>query len=259
MSIKLKMPEYLTCLLLSVSFLMAAHLTLADSNAPLVKILSQNESVPEISRSEVEILTGRMMADLSAEHADESARIQLSQEIERALSFVRRQCPEIAEVTAVDYYAPGLITLEFDSQFTDVVADLVNENTGMIHLSTGNKRFDELNVQMGLHAVRHLSLFNNFFFYVDRDIHPIIAARRYLEVEEVVLAEANAYLGDSSDLRLTKSNGTWYMFVRKAWGDCPSGCINQAVSYFTFDGNNVTLVPEDVALKSGQFAKLAGY
>ena len=109
------MPEYLTCLLLSVGFLMAAHLTLADSNAPLVKILSQNESVPENSRSEVEILTGRVMADMPAEHADESALIQLSQEIERVLSFVRKQYPETAEVTAVDYYAPGLITLEFDS------------------------------------------------------------------------------------------------------------------------------------------------
>lgn len=252
-----KFLKHIPYFLLSVVLLMTAHLTLADDKSPLVHILPKHEPEPQLLRNETEILTRRMIAHF--EHIDESKRRQLSHEIEQVLILVRKQHPEIAEVTAVDYYVPGQIILIFDPQLTEVVENLVTNKSGMIQLSTGNKEFDELNVQMGLHTVRFLNYSKTFIFYFDPSIHPSVAVKKYRKLQEVIYADANKYLIDGSDLRMTKSNDTWYISVRKAWGDCPSGCIFEEIYYFSVDGNNVVSVPEEVAQESEKFVSLAGH
>ena len=46
------------------------------------------------------------------------------------------------------------------------------------------------------------------------------------------------------------------MVARRAWGDCPSGCINEELYFFIVDGNEVDQVDPAQAMGIAEFREL---
>ena len=82
------------------------------------------------------------------------------------------------------------------------------------------------------------------------------AAAAYAAVEGIEYAEPNAYVGDGSDLDALKSEGRWYVVARRAWGDCPSGCINEELYFFIADDVEVEQVDTAQAMGIAEFMEL---
>lgn len=66
----------------------------------------------------------------------------------------------------------------------------------------------------------------------------------------------NGFLGDGPDIDAVKSQGTWHVAVRRAWGDCPSGCIFQEIFFFTVKGSEVERIERAQAMDMIQFVDL---
>ena len=58
-------------------------------------------------------------------------------------------------------------------------------------------------------------------------------ATEYARLPGVTLAEANNFVGDGSDICGTVADETHHYVFDLASGDCPSGCINHQLFYFT--------------------------
>ena len=75
-------------------------------------------------------------------------------------------------------------------------------------------------------------------------------------VEGIEYAESNADVGDASDLEVLESEGRWYVVARRAWGDCPSGCIYEELFFFVVDGAAVEMIDREEALEGAEFMDL---
>ena len=112
--------------------------------------------------------------------------------------------------------------------------------TGQVALHTGHEDFDALNARLGLSAVELFPFVGNeCVFYFDEPLNVGEAIRVYSMLEGIEYAEANNFLGDGTDIDAVKSQGTWHVAVRRAWGDCPSGCIFHEIVFFTVKNSDV--------------------
>lgn len=76
-------------------------------------------------------------------------------------------------------------------------------------------------------------------------------------VEGVEWAEVNSVLlDDAPDIDAVKSQGIWHVAVRRAWGDCPAGCIFQEIFFFTVKGSDVERIERAQAMDMIQFVDL---
>lgn len=66
----------------------------------------------------------------------------------------------------------------------------------------------------------------------------------------------NGLVGDGPDIDAVKSQGTWYVAVRRAWGDCPAGCIFQEIFFFTVTGSDVERIARAQAMDMIRFVDL---
>ena len=83
------------------------------------------------------------------------------------------------------------------------------------------------------------------------------AIRAYKMVEGVEWAEVNSVLlDDAPDIDAVKSQGIWHVAVRRAWGDCPAGCIFQEIFFFTVKGSDVERIERAQAMDMIQFVDL---
>ena len=59
------------------------------------------------------------------------------------------------------------------------------------------------------------------------------ARRRRGERRRAVIADARLVRRriDGSDIAMHKTSGNWHVVMRKAWGDCPSGCIHEETHF----------------------------
>ena len=62
--------------------------------------------------------------------------------------------------------------------------------------------------------------------------HVYFAGASYEKIEGVIYARPEPMLGGGSDIEVLWSEGKWYAVFRRAWGDCPSGCIFSELSFF---------------------------
>ena len=62
--------------------------------------------------------------------------------------------------------------------------------------------------------------------------------------------------GDGSDIDAVKSQGIWHVAVRRAWGDCPAGCIFQEIFFFTVKGSDVERIARAQAMDMIRFVDL---
>ena len=53
-----------------------------------------------------------------------------------------------------------------------------------------------------------------------------------------------------------KSAERWYVLARRAWGDCPSGCINDEFFFFIVNGVDVERIDPAQAMGIAEFREL---
>ena len=74
---------------------------------------------------------------------------------------------------------------------------------------------------------------------------------------DALSAEPNVYMVDSPDLDLSRSETTWKFVFRKAWGDCPSGCLNRELLFFSVESGKVEKIDPARAMALPGFAEIA--
>ena len=187
---------------------------------------------------------------------DPGQRRELAGEIELVLSRIRETYPTLADMSVRQRYEFGELILGLDPYLLSAVRGLLPE-TGQMHtgpLHTGYEDFDALNARLGLSAVELYVGMNVGAFYFDESLNVGEAIRAYEMVEGVEFVEVNGF--DGPDIDAVKSQGTWHVAVRRAWGDCPAGCIFQEIFFFTVKGSDVERIERAQAMDMIQFVDL---
>ena len=187
---------------------------------------------------------------------DAGQRRELAREIDRVLSRIRDAYPAMAALTVRQQYGFGELILKLEPDLFSAVHVLLPE-TGQVALHTGHEDFDALNARLGLSAVELFPFVGNeCIFYFDEPLNVGEAIRAYSMLEGIEYAEANNFLGDGTDIDAVKSQGTWHVAVRRAWGDCPSGCIFHEIVFFTVKDSDVERIERAQAMDMIQFVDL---
>ena len=187
------------------------------------------------------------------------SRDDLTDEIARVLGIIRSAWPEMAEVNARPRWEPGTLVLGLEPSLFEAVSVSLPEEEGVsAPFCTGHPGFDALNAAVGLRAVEVLS-----FEYVRaivirfdprESVH--FASVSYGDVEGVAYARPDFVLGDGSDIEMLWSDGKWYAVFRRAWGDCPAGCIFSELNFFVEHRGDVKRIDPERAAEIGEFARL---
>lgn len=75
-----------------------------------------------------------------------------------------------------------------------------------------------------------------------------VAVALYDGIDELQWAVPNGFRGDSPDVDAKKEGDQLYIVFREASGDCPAGCITDALFYFIWqDGELVEMSERDAA------------
>ena len=215
------------------------------AGAPVVvSVDSQSRPTP----AEAVVLAHRILQRESDDLLlDAGQRRELAREIDLVLSQIRETHPTMADVTVRQKYEFGMLILRLDPDLFRAVHVLLPE-TGKVALHTGHEDFDALNARLGLSAVELFSRTNTCVFYFDEPLNVGEAIRAYEMVEGVEYAHTNRFLGGGPDIDAVKSQGTWHVAVRRAWGDCPSGCIFHEIFFFTVKGSDVERIERAQAM-----------
>ena len=226
------------------------------AGAPVVvRVDSQSRPTPT-EPAEAVVLAHRILQRESDLLLDAGQRRELAREIDLVLSRIREAYPTMADLTVRQKYEFGKLFLKLDPDLFSAVHVLLPE-TGKVALHTGHEDFDALNARLGLSAVEsHLPYINICVFYFDELLNVDEAIRAYLMLEGIEYAAPNRYIGDWPDIDAVKSQGTWHVAVRRAWGDCPSGCIFQEIFFFTVKGSDVERIERAQAMDMIPFVDL---
>lgn len=204
--------------------------------------------------SDARVLADRMLRRQSTGLLlDPERRDRLSQEIAQVLGQLREAYPKTWEVSARVDYRPGMLLIGLKPALLATLALAQRENGTL----TGNAEFDALNERLGLSDAQvflHVGIVTlHFAKYVNLEA----ASRSYRKIPGVTFAEPDAQLGDGPDIEAVEVQGIWYVVVRKAWGDCVSGCTHEELSFYTVENGKAHRVEVQQALQEAAFAKLA--
>ena len=243
--------------LLFIAVLSIVQVVSANGEIPRVRILDENLEIP--SRSESEILASQMLIRQGADgfsHPDQLQ--QLSAEIQHILQLVRESKPPITDVSVVEAYSPGVVIVMPQPDFLKHVQSIVATGAESIPFLTGNQQFDQFNTKFGLYAVKIYSNLELMLLYYDPAVNPqhVSDLLTFRFNEHVKFAEPEFFLGDRPTIKVSKSGETWYVLVRRAWGDCPSGCIHQEFHFFTIKENHVKSIPFEESQLLDEFVML---
>ena len=187
---------------------------------------------------------------------DAERRDRLVHEIDQVLVRIRTAYPEIKGIPARPLYEPGMLLLGLESDLLMVVSGLARDDTGVISLQTGHAEFDALNATLGLSDMQLFRHTGVVALEFDELVNLGEAIRAYQEIPGVRFAEPGVLHGDGPDIELSKTQGMWYVIARKAWGDCPSGCIHEELHFFTVANGEVSRVEALHAREQPGFASL---
>lgn len=206
---------------------------------------------------EAALLAQRILARESEELLlDKKRRSELAREIAGVLKRLRYAHPEIEKISVRAAHLPGVLLLGVKpGLFRDVSRSLTHLKDP-VELRTGNRAFDALNAKLGLRAVRPYRHTGVLVMHLSGRANIEAARRAYMKIAGVEYAEFDAYLGDGPDIEASKTGGVWHVVVRKAWGDCPAGCIYKKLFYFTVKGGDVERIEPARAMKSPHFRKI---
>ena len=211
----------------------------------------------ESAAAEARVLVDRILRRQSDELLlDGRQQRTLGHEVKQALSLIRRSHPAMAEISVRE--GPRLLTLVLglEGALRDAVVGIWDDENASAPPPTGHAAFDALNAELGLWAVQPFPALDAVVLYLDERANIAVAIRAYLATEGVAYAEPDAQLGDGSDIEAATVEGRWHFVFRKAWGDCPSGCINQELSFFTVADGKAELIEPARARSLDAFAAL---
>ena len=230
----------------------------SHGHAPLVVYADDWE--PPVVNTEANILTRRILQGSGADfRLDTPQSRELACEIERILSRIRDTHPVIKDVTARDSFDPWSLILHMEQDLYRKISRAVPPVSlfnGPFPLRTGHEQFDTLNMRYGLAAIKLFPHFSIAVFRFNQPIEPFLSIIAYSFIEGVEGVELNALLGDGPDIAASKSQGIWYVIFRKAWGDCPSGCIFKELYFFTVEDDEVERIESEEAMDMPRFAEL---
>ena len=219
----------------------------SDDTRLSVEVLSSPLEFPE--QSESTILADRILADQSdALLFDIAKRDILISEIEQILKLVRETHPATAEISAIENHQPGTLIVGLTSGLMKSVSKIVDGENRYITLHTGNEEFDALNSRLGVYAILPYKIFDNLILHFKFPVNLLQAQFEYSMIAGVEYAELNSRLGDYSDIEMVKSNNEWFVRFRKAWGDCPSGCLYEELSFFRVREGEAKRIEEKVLM-----------
>ena len=164
--------------------------------------------------------------------------------------------PEVAEISARAAHLPGVLLLGVKPDLMDTVSRLLRGKSGPVALRTGKAAFDALNAKLRLRAVRLFRRTGVLLMRLSERANVQAARRAYLKIAGIEYAESDAHLGDGSDIEASKTDSVWHIVVRKAWGDCPSGCIYKKMFFFIVWGEKIERIEPSKATGMPEFRKL---
>ena len=209
--------------------------------------------------TEAAILADRIMQRRSDDLLfDVEQQGELIAEIEQILLQIRDAHPAMMEVGVRETHRPRTLLIGLKPDLFEAVAGPANGQEGSAVPRTGHVELDTLNASLGLQAVELFPLLPGgpVVFHFGEHLNIDAAIRAYTAIEGVEYAEPDTFLGDGSDIDAYESRGTWYVVVRKAWGDCPSGCLYQELFFFTVKGGEVDQIEGVQAMRMTAFAEL---
>ena len=182
----------------------------------------------------------------------------LIDEIARVLGIIRSTWPEMAEVNARPRWEPGTLILRLEPFLFEAVSVSLPEEGLSAPFCTGHPEFDALNAAVGLRGVEILPFEYTRVIVIrfDSGEHVYSAGASYERIEGVIYAEPNLVLGDDSDIEVLWSEGKWYAVFRRAWGDCPAGCIFSELYFFVEHAGEVKRIDPERAAEIEEFAKI---
>lgn len=178
---------------------------------------------------------------------------RLTQEIGQVLDRVRTAYPPAWEVSARMDFRPGILLVGLTPALLSAAVPAGREEGQ----PTGHVEFDDLNTRLGLSDMRVFLHVGVALLEFSKHVHLEAAARAYLEIPGVRFAQPDALLGDGPDIEVVRVQETWYVIVRKAWGDCPSKCLHEELFFFTVENDVARRVEALEAMQQPAFAKLA--
>jgi hypothetical protein len=179
-------------------------------------------------------------------------------EIARVLGMIRSRWPEMAEVNARPIWEPGRLILSLEPSLFEAVSISLPEEGASAPFCTRQPGFDALNAAVGLRAVEILPFEYTRVIVIGFDPHEHVysAGASYEKIEGVIYARPEPLLGDSPDIEMLWSGGKWYAVFRRAWGDCPSGCIFSELHFFIEHEGEVERIDPEHAAKIEEFAQI---
>lgn len=210
------------------------------------------EHVDEIS--DAEVLADRILRRQSSGLLlNPKRRDRLAREIGQVLDQVRTAYPPAWEVSPRVDFRPGILLVGLTPALLSAAVP-AGRNEGQ---PTGHVEFDDLNTRLGLSDMRIFLHVGAALLEFSKYVHLEAAARAYLEIPGVRFAHPDAQLGDGPDIEVVRVQETWYVIVRKAWGDCPSGCLHEELFFFIVENDVARRVEAAEAMQEPAFAKLA--
>ena len=210
---------------------------LVDSEVP-----SQESSLcppPAGERSDAAILADRIMSRTSSRLLfDGSFHDELAREAEDVLRMVRAAHPGVAGIHARELYRPDTLILGLEPPMLQRVQGMFDASGRMVTLRIGAPELDSLNAELRLRGAKLLGPAAVIFCFGPALNSPAAAAV-YAGLDGISYAEPDTHAGDGPDLEAARVDGDWYLIFRNAWGDCPSGCINEQLSFFVVSGGTV--------------------
>ena len=163
---------------------------------------------------------------------DDPSLQELGREIDLVLTHIRNRHPRTNEISARQWHRPSVLLLELEGDLLDAVIEhWKNGNVGPLP-RIGHAAFDELNARIGLRKAEALPAFSTVIMSFGKLANLRAAREAYAAMEGVRRASFDESLGDGPDIVAVNPGGTWYVAMRNAWGDCPSGCIDSETFFF---------------------------
>ncbi len=204
--------------------------------------------------SDARVLADRMLRRQSSGLLlDPERRDRLSHELGQVLGQLREAYPKTWEVSARVDHRPGMLLLGLKPALLAILA-LAQQENGTL---TGNVELDALNERLGLSDTQVFRRAGIAALHFVKYVNLEAASEAYRKIPGVMFAEPDAQLGDGPDIEAVEVQGIWYVVVRKAWGDCVSGCTHEELSFYTVENGKAHRVEAQQALQEAAFAKLA--
>jgi hypothetical protein len=212
-------------------------------------------------RSDATIIASGILSHESSELLFDSQEFAaLSEELERVLSLIRNAYPATASIHARDPYVAGQVMLTVESPLKEAIQNAVSSQPGTTGFVTGQAAFDALTAQLGgVRGLRTDDLQKRGYVLLclDDRVNVPPASVAYSGLEGVRNVGINWMGGDGPDIDALRDGDTWYVVFRDAWGDCPAGCTEGELYYFTVTDDTVMTVEPAQAAVDPKFASLA--